>query len=663
MWALKLVWISLVLLSLLQKSFEISSSSWTRSLAQYLSEGYSHCSISILQFTSSLLSSQNPNPDNKIQGMLPIFGNNLIPIGFVNSEIIWKHQAYFHRKREPCQLVIVITSGSNVSENPYKFVLNFLKILQRNDEQDGILVRDKDFFVFIAESEKIAENILMSDIRTQLRYKVASYPDPKSEAKPKVVTIFPYENPKSGKILKLNTTYKRRTNIFQDFTWNFHGFPMKMAVFKTFKPTYEVTENKNPSGFVSAKRGFFANLTEAIHSTLNISVSILLCDGGNGQFPEGTVTGLQLKNASWVGCVQDILSRNADIAIAAPTLGRFPFVHFLPRHQYDFIKFVSRKPHLEVSWTAIYKAFTPLVWFITSVSLFLNSILIWIGSQNDGKLGVGFAQIFFHLWQGLLSQNTECSSASFGKNGKILFLLWLVVSLILGTAYTSKLTSLMAIPQVEKGFPKTFKSLASSAKFRVGTTKSFLLSAGGAAFNSSEIMRNIYGKIELDEELENCMMRSIHNNFACISWSFQQEFLTGVEYADVRGVSPFFENKEMLSFTPLTQIVRKREVFRESYGYFLDTAFETGLNKKWVDMDMKKLRLEAKSMGMRRRIKIVNEVVKPLSQDNLMGSFLIEMIGLPLSFLICFVEKLYFILEQKVVNYNEQQKGRFIFVM
>lgn len=527
------------------------------------------------------------------------------------------------------------------------FSTSLLHLVQLHDQLNHILRRDQHKFIFITIDKQVAEAILLHKIRERVRFKVALYPAENNTTE--IITVSPYK-PRStnmitnyGHIIKLHTLKNNNyefssenmlPNLFLDFTWNFYGYPMIMSVFKTIIPTLEVTPASSYLEPVFAKRGFLANLTQAVHDKLNISCGLRLCRGG-GKFPDGTLSGVQISNGTWLGCMGDIISGRVDISIAAPVLSRFPFVDFLPKHKYDFIKFLSRQPRPVLSWKAIYKAFRPLVWSMVGASTAAVGVVIWIGGkigENENREQRGICSIFFDQVKVLLSQSVSYPETKVGVATSVLILLWLLVSLIYGTAYNSKLTSLMAIPEMERDFPRNFFGLITSPNFKVGANKAFLMSIGGVIFkhSTSPVMKKIYAEMEQDESIEKCMRRALISDYACVEWDFQHRFETGIVFADNRGVSPFFESQDMFNFIPLTQIVRKREVFRESYGYFLENAHETGLNEKWADLDMRKVRLDKVKTGNgHKNVHIFNDSsVKALTLSNFLGSFIILGVGL-----------------------------------
>lgn len=607
-----------------------TSNSITTAAVQLLSTQFPQCSVSFI------LLSNNTNTNSKFPSRpIIVFAKSSMPVGITNQSQIWLRSKYFAQKRNSCHLVV----SAHGKQKEVTFTAAFQNLIQRHDDQDGIVMRDRDYFVFLSGSKEEAEYLLLSDLREKLRYKIAFFQQHnKGVNSIKVATVQPYvpislqlkEQQKWGQLFVLNTLSEHtREKLFQDHTKNFYGYPMKMAVFSTLKPTYEVIPDKNRPGNVLAKRGFFANLTESIHTKLNMSVELFLCHGGE-KFRDGTVSGILLESGKWIGCMGDVVNNRAHISIAAPVLNRFPYVDFLPKHKYDFIKFVSRQPRKNVSWMAFYKAFRPIIWIFVLIATILITVCFWIGSQiHDYRVDIHIGEIYYDQLRILLFQDVIYPSASIGITTRILFLLWLLCSLIIGTAYNSKLTSIMAIPNLEQGFPTNFKSLSNTPYFRIGASKPFLLGIGGVVFKRSKspLMKNIYSRMEQDDNLEDCMKQALTSNYACVSWNFQHEFETGVAFADNRGVSPLLESTDMFNFIPLTQIVRKREVFRESYSYFLENAHQMGLNEKWASIDMLKLRLERIKSGKQFHRHNVEDKVKPLTCSNFLGSFIILVMG------------------------------------
>lgn len=599
--------------------------------ADYFIRNFAQCSVLFLDFKN--------NSNSK---MLKYFSAHYMAVGFVNKEKIWSRYQYILQKQDSnCKLVF--THFFTISNNPKNFVNSFVKLIRNHDSQHGVLMRDQDFFVFLHENLESATKVMLSKLSIKLRYKIAIYPEHNPDSTnmhAHAFTVNPYikiyastkrEN-RFGFIVDLGILVLIKNNkLFVDFTTNFYGFSMKMAVFNSIKPTLEVVPDIQKPGNVIATRGFYANLTETIHSKLNISMETFLCHGDGRKFKDGSVTGIKLSNGTWIGCLADVLHNRADIATVAPSVQRYGYVDFLPKHKYDFIKFVSRQPTKQVSWMALFKALSLFVWVLVLISTLGISVVTWI-CYHFSNMHAKFDIILMDQIRVLLVQNFKCPGPDNFNTTRALCLLWLFGCLILGTAFNSKLTSLMAIPEIEIGLPTDLKSLSMSKIFKVGASKGFLAGLGGIIFKRSKnsMISRLYNRMEEDDDEEICMKRVLTSNYACISWSFSHDFEKGVVFADSRGMNPFYESEDMFHFTPLTQAIRKGEVFRDSYGYFLENMHQMGLNDKWATMDMLELRKERlKSIEVQRFRS--NETKGALKISNFLGSFIILLTGLCMS--------------------------------
>ncbi|CAL8116633.1 unnamed protein product [Orchesella dallaii] len=499
----------------------------------------------------------------------------------------------------------------------------------------------------MAKGKEEAELILSSQVKTVLKRKAFVYISAKMKAE--IITISPYFS-SLGKILKLNHPNSKSTSIFQDFTWNLYGYQLKMAILRLYKPMYEVEVSR--TGLVKPLRGFFHNMVETIYTKINLTTVKFLCQGF-GKFPPGAVTGSQLPNGSWIGCMQDIISGRAEITVAAPTLNRYNHVQFLPCFQYVSIAFTTRLPSSAVSWKAIYKAYAPLTWLLTWIGMGSLAVILWCSNlkleREFNFRGIGTA--LFSLMGILLNQSTGLNNLRPTSN--FVILLWLECAWILGAAYTSKLTSLLTIPVAEDDIPRTFQELEEYSKgFRVGGPKLFKLGVGGEILknSASKMMRNLHKRMETDEDGITCLKRAMTQDYACVSWNFLLEFEKGVEFADSRGVTPFQDSSEVLSFVPLTQIMKKGEIFAKSYSYFVENVYEMGLITKWAHLDKQFLRQKRLEMKFgNESIYIPTDEPQPLKLDNFQGSFGILGVGIATSASCFAIEFILFFNRRKII--------------
>lgn len=508
--------------------------------------------------------------------------------------------------RDPASPVEKYTGADNiivsfVEQNiVHEFLEKFVAFVKTQDVLNGAVERDSDLFIFLSATQITSEMVLISEVKNLLKLKVALSP---SISQVDVLTISQYEN-KRGQVIQVACVSKNDNlvgyQVFQDFTWNMFGYPLQVAVSRLYKPIYEV--ELSSAGKVISKRGFYAEFSETVYSRLNFTTDKFLCSGF-GKYPPGAVTGTQLKNGTWVGCLGDIIYGRAEITVVAADVNRFTLAEFLPRFEYVSITFVTRQPRVVISWKAMYKAFHRLTWILTATIVITLTCLIWVGNRviNVTTSISSIGHFFFDLSKMLVSQNADNYKNIISRSGRLSFILWLHFSWILAVAYTSKLTALLTIPVAEDNVPQTFRGLDKASNFHVGAPKVFRLGIGGEMFKSSKspILRHLFEKLEEDEDGYSCLLKTQNSNYGCISWNFLLEFDQAVEFPATRGTSSFHHQKELINFTPLTQVLQKRSIFRQSFSFFIENLYEMGITKKWAMKDKTFLRKQKRDELMK----------------------------------------------------------------
>lgn len=567
----------------------------------------------------------------------------------------------FIQKFRKSSNLIISNIPNETNSTLHNFLQRFISIINSHTLSNGFIHKSKDLFLFPVQNPQLVKPILFSQLKTYLKFKATLYlhgTEQKDEIVIKLSTINPYVPTTQGQLVPL-IVLKCKQSIFQcaeitsnyrisfDFTRNFFGYPLKMAISRLYKPVYEVEVTSTE---VKPKRGFFKDFSETIFERLNFTTNKFLCSG-HGKYPAGTVTGTLL-NGTWIGCMGDVISGRAEISVAAPDQNRYGHVQFLPRFEYVSIAFSTRTPKVIISWKAIYKAFNPKTWLLSGISTLFLSIVLWLGNKvvyMEYKKRINLGQVVFKMFSLALSQGVAIKE-SIGIGGYISFIIWLQCSWILATAYTSKLTALLTIPVPENTIPETFGALEASSSFSWGAPKLFRYGIGGEIFKSSRspMMQSLNSKMKQDEDGISCLIRAERQNYACISWNFLLDFDKFVEFDEELGKKKFANSMEIINFIPLTQIVAKRSIIEASLAYFVENVYEMGLTKKWADLDKMKLRLERRAMKKKEEMENRSKDNKSLANKtrcnenkpeslklvNFQGSFGLLTVGLSNSVLI-----------------------------
>ncbi len=491
------------------------------------------------------------------------------------------------QKSSKCKIVLVFVPDS---ESVYSyFVTNFLNLLM---SETFPVKGNEDHFILITESIQTAHAILQSPITRKLRYKVVIT---SADDKDKTATVLTSDLFQGG-IRKLGSftfgsTPLLSKNIFLDF------------------PSFQVDKTPNSDKYHDT-RGVVSMIHQEVRRLLNTSYELYVCNGF-GIVSDGN-SGYQINNGTWIGCMGDVIAGRADLGmVVSRSYGRFPHVGWGSPIKYTSIIFMTRKQEKFLTWKAIYKSFTYDMWVGIITCIFIATLVMWNSDRFYDKNSRKFVQkfndrfkfppisiwsVFFNLFKSALSQSMNNPKS---ESSKCVFISWLLFVLIVSTAYTSKLTSLLAFPEMEI-IPRTFRDMSTS-HFRLGAPKSFKTGLGQQIFKNSpfKTLRTLYTKMEkeVDSDDQGCLQNTLGKDASCVSWEISMDFIIGTRYADSGGNHPFFLSKDELFVTAVSYITQKNEPLLPRINGIVQRAFDTGLISEMYSRDKIGVRLKRMKKG------------------------------------------------------------------
>lgn len=234
-----------------------------------------HGTLAMFLINSSLQPTTNPLL-NKLSDI-----NCYIPVIFLKEKFTSSQESSFrHKHTSPSNIFLTDWSYENINSVRSLIIKKFIKMLALHDNNEGSIHRNKDFFLFLAKDIDACEQILFSEIKTLVKFKVCLYENKVAQHQEKIekVTISPFFPGKGsnqrGKIINLPLHNRYIVNLLQDFTWNYYGYKLQMAISHLYKPVYEVEVGS--FGKVVPKRGFFKDFTENIFTKLNFTTNKFL---------------------------------------------------------------------------------------------------------------------------------------------------------------------------------------------------------------------------------------------------------------------------------------------------------------------------------------------------------------------------------------------------
>ncbi|OXA46675.1 putative glutamate receptor [Folsomia candida] len=465
-----------------------------------------------------------------------------------------------HRFRDPCTTAILTVSHlfPGLSNRLYTEITKWSNVIKK----------DEDYFIFIVSTASTdpSRDLVSSQIGAGIKYKVLLQSSPHKSTpidngitmsttcfycdsgKPKALLV-PW-----GRIHPANSShidFADFSTLFPDLTGNFYG---KLLAVGTPMGTRWLNELRSEEGKWVAKRGLYKIVMDNLMSRYNFSCDFFpsMVNGG---------TGSKLKNGTWIGSVGNIVHKTADLGhVTGQTFARNRVVGFTYPVSYEMLTFSTGEPFPYFSWKAI-------LWPLATD--------MWIG------LGASFmvANIVLYL---IIQRTTEQFDVVHIVSAFVCF--WLFFTLVISTAYKSKLVSLLSFPNAEEP-PKTFEELASSD---YAYALQYLFGAAYVLLQTSPnpTYQKIFNRMELETDDVACFERVIGKKFVCISWSRIADFVFKRNLSDQYGRVPVIKAAATTCFLSVGIIMEKRAVFLTNFNLLIIRSTDSGLMERWWDDDM-----------------------------------------------------------------------------
>lgn len=548
------------------------------------------------------------------------------------------------QRREDCSVAITFIAGElnglPVSETATHLVKSIANVVPS----------DRGYFVFILNSNQEGDNFLLqSHISQGIRHKFVLV----GGGEPLVFkTSCPFCDHGNPKILtsKLSTLTKQR--LLPELFKNFYGKVMKVSSAAEARWLTEI----RPMGHNkwNGVRGVVVIATREIAKRLNFTCEYFPSMGGGG-------TGFRFPNGSWIGTVADVLYGNADFGqIGGLIKLRYETVDFTFPLTYEWLTFTTGQPTFFFSWKAIYRPLSFGSWTLVVVS-FIVIIISFIGLNWLSNFGecrgivntttdsiIPMVGIFLQFsLKAMIEQGNNFLSLRDTKTVLIspwfrsLCSFWLLFSVIVTTAYKSKLVSFLAFPIIIEP-PNTFEEL-------VDSDYSIVLQRTGAAYQIFKTSKNpTYMQIMKQMEVEpldvTCFKKVFDSRAACISWERIVGYVSQKNLTDIHGHVPLIKSGVTANFLVAGIMMRKRTVFRREFDFYIRSAMDSGLMNKFESLDKQFILEERKEWERstnKTRISYATSIHQPLTIAHLMGSFYLLLAGALTSALVFCLELVY----------------------
>lgn len=173
----------------------------------------------------------------------------------------------------------------------------------------------------------------------------------------------------------------------------------------------------------------------------------------------------------WKGAIGELIVNRADVAIIiAYSDSRYPFIDFTTRILDTGVTFTSNLPKIFINSKALIQPLSIDVWITCAILFILVVFILFMFIKTLDKKEPITSIALLISYSIILEQSTNINDLL--KSGKLIwkvriFLsIWIIFSILMCTAYKSKLLAFMAFPNFEK-IPRSFKELAQNLDYKI----------------------------------------------------------------------------------------------------------------------------------------------------------------------------------------------------
>jgi len=253
-----------------------------------------------------------------------------------------------------------------------------------------------------------------------------------------------------------------------------------------------------------------------------------------------------------------------------------------------------------------------------------------------GKLG--FPEICEYLFATAIEQSADMEflrkTKATAQTTLLNVTIWLIFTLVMSTAYKSKLMNSLLFPLLEK-IPHNFDELADSDYTLV---LQYIRGLGLDRLKASNnpTHHKIVERLLLEANDVKCFEYVMKTRASCIAWYDVVDYISNQNFTDRTGQVPFVRAADAIFFIPGGLGMQKGSLFAHNFDKVILRALDMGLFVKWFDMDVTFIRAE-RMKWIRASNKEVERAVEDsagLGLKNLTAAFLFLGVGLILGCLI-----------------------------
>ncbi|CAG7730196.1 unnamed protein product [Allacma fusca] len=386
-------------------------------------------------------------------------------------------------------------------------------------------------------------------------------------------------------------------------------------------------------------------MLQAIAQVKNFTFTIDYASGGGG-------TGTKLPNGTWLGVVGDVYHDRADFGIGCGTSkSRQAISDVSTVYEYVRLTFFTRTPFPVNRWEALFWTFDTNVWMglsiVTISSLFTMFLFLYFDTREFGLTDLG-PNVWYasEIILALLLEQSSRIVTRFGVKSRTRFLLliWTIGSLLIGTAYKSKLVSFLTFPYTEN-VPETFQELVDAPKYKI----SFKYYGGVAftAFKTSQfpVQRKLFKRFNVEKSLQKCIESvALLEKTVCIVYKADAASIIASNYtlAATSKIAFFARAKEFGLIVPLAWAFPKGSLLRAQFSLLIGMVKSAGLYDFWIRQEILRKKMGSANwlhgaghnvvtQKMEQFYTSLERTVKPLLPQHVGGPFALLISGLVIS--------------------------------
>ncbi|CAL8134450.1 unnamed protein product [Orchesella dallaii] len=442
----------------------------------------------------------------------------------------------YHRLLSVKNCVVALTYVDNEIYKDVHFLNKIVKVSRENSSQI-----DQVIFLFFTREPLAFETIL--------KYK----------------RIFVFSHRKVFRSPSLNPD-------FPTSSINLQGKSLLMSV-PSYPSAIETRPGKN--GRLEATRGMYLYWLEGVKKKFNFTCDFILSSNGGA-------SGTKLENGEWTGGVGDVLKGDAHMSLDISHIyNRHHVVEWASPFYYRGLVFVVRKAEYSFPQNVVLLPFTEGVWAVFASTVVVCAIcfkivieFVSIYGEDGGNRYLNIRNIFGYLTATFLGQRWNLPDSL------------ALIAFVTATAYQAKLTALMGVA-VASFVPTSYVELLNSdisiginARGK-GELAYIVFSSGGG-----HTYEGIFAKATLYPNETQCVLKTVHENFACITGEGIATYAIANSVTLNNGQSPLQLSSSQANFVEGGLIYKKGWIYRHDFDLTIRNAMNMGLISKWWQMHM-----------------------------------------------------------------------------